>query len=176
MKDEECMGSPRSGFFFPLFTFFSHTLAVFHFHSSLIQGSGALLYLSTGSCGRVERLQSLLVQLTLTKCNQDGISFCKLLRNSARTCIVSRASKDRVRASRLPGSIHLCEKQLLTVKPWDVVAAFLDLGLPKEDIQREIKLTQCLKQLVVHPLQGDCPGLVCLCNSRCHFRRTCDYV
>lgn len=79
--EEECMGmGPRLGFllFFP-----------FSQQSDPRQCSSAIseLIFSTGSHGWGSRLQSLLVHLTLTKCNQDGqVSFCKLLSNSPKAC------------------------------------------------------------------------------------------
>lgn len=75
--------------FFCLFVAFLPPLSCFH--SSLIQGPAISdLILSTDSCGK--RLQSQLVQLTLTKCNQDNqVSFCKLLRNSPRACTDSQS-------------------------------------------------------------------------------------
>lgn len=132
-RKKSAWAGPRLSFllfiFFWLFVAFLPPLSCFH--SSLIQGNVALRYLIWSWAQTGKRLQSQLVQLTSTKCNQDNqVSFCKLLRNSPRACTDSQSFQgsftwSSALPSTLPGSLYLDEKQLLAIKPWDVVTAFL---------------------------------------------------
>lgn len=130
------------------------------------QSSSAL----SGSHGRGSRLQSLLVQLTLTKCNQDGqVSFCKLLRSSPKQGSSASVSEAVLRGARLfpAGCLAVCTLMKNGCWLWNQKTRWqlsLALSLPKEKISCSMKRnTDKIAYLKFLMSSSSARGQLCCC-------------